>query len=88
MQTLPVSSDTLTIRLWDDPHGLAFVGLRKIVGQDATAFQILSGHNCFRLGSRGRTIVVLWLAGLPANQGLFILVVWAHLEGSATFLFS
>ena len=49
-RNLLVSSGIPTISPWDDPHDRAFVGRRKIVGQDAIVFRTLGGHNFFGIG--------------------------------------
>ena len=82
-RTLMVSLGIPTTRPWDDPHDRAFLGRRKIVGQDAIGFRTLGGHEFFGLDSKGRLRpwanklpFLLRLAGFPANLGIFFIFLW------------
>ena len=53
MRILLGSLGTLTIRPWGGLRGLAFVELRRFVGQDAKGCRMLGGHDFFVLAQEG-----------------------------------
>ena len=88
-QTLMVSSGIQTTCPWDDLNDQAFLGLHRIVGQDAIGFWMLGGHEFSDLDLKERLRLLmnkvpffLHYECFPLNFGIFLFSSRLDLGGS------